>query len=366
MPDKIVNIGHADNVHIEGADGVELSQMSEKLDQVIRDLPDMINSTMIMAFSHFASFGPDEPAYKPIGPVSLKSKREGSINIGDVVMSHWKIIQCIGKGSLSTVYEAHHTDHGSSYKSAIKVIHSSLRYSPIAGQNDIDTTTVNGAYMIQNELNHMMEFKGTGYIVDYEDHETITNPDGSQDVIVRMELLEPLSSILRSKTLSRGEVIRVGIDICKALEFLNNSNLVHRDVKPSNIFLTKWGGYKLGDFSAATKLGDQQEIDQIGTLRFMAPEVYNEKPFSSNIDTYSLGIVLYELLNGNRMPFESKHPSPEDRESALHKRYSGKPLPKIPGVDKPLQAVVLRACAFKPEDRFSSPTEMLNELLRLK
>lgn len=124
--------------------------------------------------------------------------------------------------------------------------------------------------------------------------------------------------------------------------------------------------YKLGDFSAATKLGDQQEIDQIGTLRFMAPEVYNEKPFSSNIDTYSLGIVLYELLNGNRMPFESKHPSPEDRESALHKRYSGKHLPKIPGVDKPLQAVVLRACAFKPEDRFSSPTEMLNELLRLK
>ena len=65
------------------------------------------------------------------------------------------------------------------------------------------------------------------------------------------------------------------------------------------------------------------------------------------------------------MPFEPRHPSPEDRESALHQRYSGTPLPEIRGVDKPLQAVVLRACAFKPEDRFSSPTEMLNELLRL-
>ena len=110
---NIINIGHADNVHIEGADGVELSQMSEKLDQVIRDLPDMINSTMFMAFSHFASFAPDVSAYKPIAPVTLKSKRERSISVGDIVMSHWEIIRCIGKGILSTVYEAHHTDHGS-------------------------------------------------------------------------------------------------------------------------------------------------------------------------------------------------------------------------------------------------------------
>ena len=273
-------------------------------------------------------------------------------------MSHWQIDRCIGKGSFSTVYEAHHTD--SLYRSAIKVIHSSFQYFDI-NRSDITHRVYNASEMIQMELDNMVELRGTGYIVEFEDYETVENSDGSQDIIIRMELLQSLSNVLHhAKSMPRDEIIKLGIDICKALEYCNKANIIHCDVKPSNIYVTKWGGYKLGDFSASTKIGESRDADKIGTLKYMAPEVYCSKPFSPSIDTYSLGLVLYELLNVNR-----KH-DPASKEAALSQRLSGAPLPPITGVDKRLQSIILKACSYNPEDRFSSPTEMLNELLKLR
>ena len=139
--------------------------------------------------------------------------------------------------------------------------------------------------MIQMELGNMVELKGTGYIVEYEDHEAVENADGSQDIIIRMELLHPLPEVLRSKMLPRDEVVKLGIDICKALKYCEKDGIIHGDVKPSNIYVTKWGGYKLGDFSASLKTEDSRNSNRIGTLKYMAPEVYNGKPFTGNIDT---------------------------------------------------------------------------------
>ena len=359
---KIYNIEHADNVNFDVSG---LFETADKLNQAIDRIPGLIETTIAMFFSKSASdrLVSDTIIKDSNGrfmPVSLRSKQEESYSVGDIVMSHWQLDQCIGKGSFGSVYEAHHTGHGSHYKSAIKVVNSALLSSPISEDKDITRWDFNASSMIQQELDNMVELRGTGYIVDYEDHETVTYSNGSWGIIIRMELLQPLSYSLYSKPMSRDEVIRLGIDICKALEFCNRSNIIHHDVKPSNIFLTKWGGYKLGDFGASTKITDSQNQDQMGTLKYMAPEVYCGKPYSPNIDTYSLGLVLYELLNVNR-----KHDL-ASKEAALSQRLSGAPLPPIPGVDKRLQSVILKACSYKPEDRFSSPTEMLNELLKLK
>ena len=92
----------------------------------------------------------------------------------------------------------------------------------------------------------------------------------------------------------------------------------------------------------------------------MAPEVYHGKPFSSNIDTYSLGLVMYHMLNRNRAK------NTVSKEATVSQRLSGESLSLLSGVDLHLQSIILKACSYKPEDRFSSPTEMLNELLRLK
>ena len=361
--EKIYNIEHADNVNFDVSG---LFETVEKLNQAIDRIPELIDSTIAM-FPKYDSnrLLVDTVTMDSRGlftPVSLRSKQEETYSIGDIVMSHWQLDQYIGKGSFSTVYEAHHTGHGHDglYKSAIKVVNSVLLSSPISEDTDITQYDFNASSMIQQELDNMVELRGTGYIVDYEDHETVTYSNGSWGIIIRMELLQPLSDTLQSKQMSRDAIIRLGIDICKALEFCNKSNIIHRDVKPSNIFITKWGGYKLGDFGAAIKITDSQNQDRMGTLKYMAPEVYCGKPYSPNIDTYSLGLVLYELLKTNQKNDLAA------KEAALSKRLSGAPLPPIPGVDKRLLSIILKACSYKPEDRFSSPTEMLNELLKLK
>ena len=337
--EKIYNIEHADNVNIDLSG---LFDSAEKLNRAIELFPGLIETTIAMFASN-----------KQMTPGSIKNRYRSSCNVGDIVMSHWKIDRCIGKGSLSTVYEAHHTSH--QYRSAIKVIHSSFDFFDIL-KSDITHRIFNADEMIRMELDNMVELRGTGYIVEYEDHEAVENSDGSQDIIIRMELLEPL----RGKKMTRDEVIKLGIDICKALEFCDKFGIIHCDVKPSNIYTTKWGGYKLGDFSASIKVGDPPGVNQIGTLKYMSPEVYQGKTFSSSIDTYSLGLVMYEMLDG------SQTRSLEDREKALSRRLSGQPLPPLPGVDRKLQSIISKACAYDPKDRYSSPTEMLDELLKVR
>lgn len=348
--EKIYNIEHAEHVHID------VSGLSE-LFEAMKGSPEWLEYTIAMLGSK------NHVDKRPMAPGSIKSLQKGDYNVGDIVMSHWQIDQCIGRGSIGSVYEVHHTGYGRLYRSAIKVINSDVSFSPLTERDEKTHTTLDASYRIQQELDSMVELRGTGYIVDYEDHEKVTYSDGSWGIIIRMELLESLSSVLREKKMARDEAVRLGIDICKALEFCHNSHIVHCDVKPSNIYVTKWGGYKLGDFSASGRFDNRQAHDRIGTLKYMAPEVYQGKPFSYNIDTYALGLVLYELLKrdqGNQMnSFSSK-------EAVLSSRFSGEPLPPIPGLDKPLQSIIMKACSFNPEDRFSSATEMLDEFLKLK
>lgn len=388
----------------------EYSQLVEKLDSVIDNIPELIRTSIAMVFSdrivdnaidlpaNVVSHGtdiddfwpddvnwPNDPTLPltPLAPVSLQSKSEDPYRVGDVVLRHWKIVRCISQGSYSTVYEAHRTVHGVTQKSAIKVIHSAIRSVPIGNGyrlkdfsatttteiNNPASQTFNASDMIQNELAHMIALKGTSYIVSYEDHDIVDLPNGSQDTIIRMELLEPISKVLHSTTLTGDDVVQLGIDICKALELCVDINIVHRDVKPSNIFLTQWGGYKLGDFSASTTIGEQHKTGQIGTLMYMAPEIYRGEVFSANIDTYSLGLVMYELLNGKKIPFLCEDGAYSDsslEQDALSRRLSGEPLPKIPGVSGPLQSVILKACAFDPAERFQSPLEMCRALEKLR
>ena len=106
-------------------------------------------------------------------------------------------------------------------------------------------------------------------------------------------------------------------------------------------------------------------LSKKGTYTYMAPEVYKGEAYGSTVDIYSLGIVLYRLLNGNRTPFLPAAPAPithADRENALAKRFSGAPLPVPSHATGRLAEIVLKACAYDPRDRYSSPRQMRQEL----
>jgi serine/threonine protein kinase len=129
------------------------------------------------------------------------------------------------------------------------------------------------------------------------------------DIQIRMERLKSLQAKMAEGPLSAEEAAKLGVDVCAALTACEQYSLIHRDIKPANIFVDRWGHYKLGDFGTARAQGSGSTMTQkAGTELYMAPEVMRGGHYDKRVDIYSLGLVLYQLTNGNRLPF---YPAPE-------------------------------------------------------
>lgn len=216
----------------------------------------------------------------------------------------------------------------------------------------------------------MARLKGAVNIVYCDDVRTIQHDeDIGWDIYFKMELLTPLVSALPSPV-DESQVFKVGVDICRALVMCQQANVVHRDIKPQNIFVAKDGTYKLGDFGVAKRIeGTGSASERTGTYRFMAPEVYNGEYYGSKADLYSLGLVLHWMLNECRSPFlplPPVLPTEKAERIAKNRRFSGEPIPAPAHGSKELQRIVLKACAYDPKARYQSAEEMLHDLEALK
>ena len=115
------------------------------------------------------------------------------------------------------------------------------------------------------------------------------------------------------------------MELCKA------NNIIHRDIKPGNIFVSRFGTYKLGDFGIAKQLErGAGTLSSRGTYDYMAPEMFRGQRYDASVDIYALGIVLYKLRNRNRAPFldpTADRVSSKERDDALRKRINGVSFP---------------------------------------
>ena len=294
--------------------------------------------------------------------------------IGSIVFDKWKICRELGQGSYGTVYEIQREDFGGVYKAALKVItvpQSGKELQSVLDEGMTPPQAKQYFYSVVEDIGRecaiMSRLKGTGNIVSYEDHAVLRHPDGiGWDILIRMELLHPLLPYVYQHPMARRDIIRLGIDICKALELCQRYNIIHRDIKPENIFISDNGDYKLGDFGIARTIERTTSgLSKKGTYSYMAPEVYIGKKYGFSVDTYSLGLVLYRMLNKNRGPFLPQPPEAityDNREQALARRMSGEPLPRPFYGEGRLGEIVLKACAFDPKDRYSSPQQLRQEL----
>ncbi len=290
------------------------------------------------------------------------------------IFGAWKIIRLIGEGSFGKVFEIEREDFGVTYKAALKAItvpanESEVREVMAEGMDEASVREYFGTFVqdLVKEFALMSKLKGNSNVVSYENHQVIPHKDRiGWDILIQMELLTPLNEYTRTHTVTRQDVIRLGIDLCKALELCQKYNIIHRDVKPENIFISDAGDFKLGDFGIARTVEKTTSgLSKKGTYTYMAPEVYKGEAYGSTVDLYSLGIVLYRLLNGNRTPFLPAAPAPithADRENALVKRLSGAALPPPGHGEGRLSEIVLKACAYEAKDRYSSPVQMRHEL----
>ena len=313
----------------------------------------------------FAPATPAAPERKPAASIPYDMSR---------VWPEWTLEQQLGRGSYGVVYRAVRRDSKVESYSAIKIIKiptdpseiDSLRSEGLdeEGTRSYFQGIVDG---FVSEIQLMESLKGIQNIVSVEDYRVLSDADDiGFEIYIRMELLTPFNVHIRDNPLGEEEVISLGRDICSALEICARSGIIHRDIKPENIFVNSFGHYKLGDFGIARKLENATGgMSQKGTFNYMAPEVATGTDYDARVDIYSLGIVLYRMLNSNRLPFldsEKQVLDPNERKNAVDRRIRGEALPPPCNASPAMADVILRACAHDPGRRFASAKEMKKAL----
>lgn len=184
------------------------------------------------------------------------------------IWPEWEIVDQLGEGSYGKVYKAVKRENGKSVFSAIKVI--------AVPQNDAETEslkleglddTAARTYFqdivndFADEIKHMESLKGNPNIVSVEDSCVIERTDRvGWNIYIRMELLTSFNEFASDKKLTEAEVVKLGTDICHALEVCSTKGIVHRDIKPENIFISDSGDFKLGDFGIARQLSSTMSV----------------------------------------------------------------------------------------------------------
>ena len=288
----------------------------------------------------------------------------------------WKIVKYLGGGAYGKVYEIERNISGMQERAALKIVSRPKDESEIEedDKNGYDHESIVAKYteILQDyiqEYKLMKELQGQSNIVSCDDFALEKNPNGiGGKIYIRMELLTPLQKVTKERLLSEEEVIKLGKDICKALILCENRNIIHRDIKPDNVMISSFGDYKLGDFGVSKVMGHTTAGTMTGTEGYIAPEVLHMEKYGKEVDIYSLGIVMYWLLNNRRMPFieATGKLTPSKVNEASLRRYQGEKIPAPYKGSAELKQIVLKACEYRPKDRYTSAQEMYDALDSLK
>jgi serine/threonine-protein kinase len=167
--------------------------------------------------------------------------------------------------------------------------------------------------------------------------------------------------------LPQQRAIEIIADACQALNFSHQHGIVHRDIKPANIMISKANAVKVMDFGIARAIADSsnrmtQTAAVIGTAQYLSPEQASGQNVDARSDVYSLGCVLYELITGEP-PFVGDSPV-----AVAYQHVREDPVPpsqRHSGITPELDAVVLKALAKNPDNRYQSAADMRNDLIRV-
>jgi tRNA A-37 threonylcarbamoyl transferase component Bud32 len=254
-------------------------------------------------------------------------------------LGKYRVLEPLGRGGMARVYRAYHPQLDRYV--AIKVLRSDL----------------------VDEEEFLARFKREARAVATLRHPNIVqvfDADTRGDLYYMvMELLEgdTLATRLtdyraRGERMPWGEVVRILLDVLDGLAYAHSEGMIHRDVKPANILLTRRGQAVLTDFGIAQIVGGTKYTVTgalMGTLAYMAPEQGLEGQCDARSDIYALGIVFYEMLVGEP-PYDAETPL------AILMKHVNDPLPlprqHDPSIPLPFERVILKALAKRPGDRY--------------
>ncbi len=281
------------------------------------------------------------------------------------MVSHYRILQELGRGGMGVVYKAEDTKLGRLV--ALKFLPEELTRDPQA----------------------MERFRREARAASMLDHPNICTiyeiDEADGQPFIAMQFLEghTLKEHLAGRTLQTNELLEIAIQIAEALQAAHVKGIIHRDVKPTNIFLTQQGRLKVLDFGLAKLVPPRWRVSgavgtpkqaaavttdeltspgaALGSLAYMSPEQLRGESVDERADIFSLGVLLYESLTG-RLPFRGE--TWVDIQYAILRQSPAPMRSLVPGISPAWEQLVERCLAKAPEQRYGSLAEVLEALRR--
>ena len=295
----------------------------------------------------------------------------GRLRKYEPLWENWYIDDYIGEGTFSVVYKIKNS------ALSIEGEYGALKIIPITIENETSGNYESRINLIEEKKNNavkeiqiMMQLKKSPYIVDCKNYaiKEVFDDDGIKigyDILIQMDYYQCFSKKLSKMTsiLSEDEIIKLALHIGNGLKDAHDSNIIHRDIKPDNIFIDNEGNYLLGDLGVSKQcdIYSTSKSTTTGTPPYMAPEIYKKASYNKTVDIYSFGLTLYQLLNNNCLPFTNSESNANDIENAIYRRLDGEPFaPPATGSSK-LKQVVMKACQYNSTDRYQDINDMIND-----
>ena len=298
---------------------------------------------------------------------NIYNKEERMFKMATTVFGTWEVGKPLGTGTYGKVYEI--TNHDGT-KGAYKVMK-----IPVELKDSPDSFPKKTQEMCLKEVKRdilgsikylQLNDKGK-YFASYEDYSFTPSDDFKTLTLkIRMEWLMSLSEITAQTALSEDEILRLAINVCNCLEQCRKMNYVYANLKPNNIFITP-KRCKLGDFgNFGYYEPSNMNVSMRKTQEYMAPEMIKFGEINYTSDTYSLGLIMYSLLNNNRLPFIPKYEKTvgiNDINTAIEKRCNNYIFPDPDNGSLAIRKIITKACSSSPSARYQSPSEMKEDLL---
>mgnify|MGYP003098645743 FL=1 len=281
-----------------------------------------------------------------------------------------EIVQCLSTRGGTSVYIMRSTKSGQTY--ILKHI------SVPESQTQVDALIYTGAAASPEEAQKYYEQVVADYQKELETLEALSSSPNldcyrsyqiepkeevvGYDVYLLAEFRKTLSDYLGENAMTQLTAVNLGMDLCSALVDLRAAGLVHRDVKPSNIYLSAQGHFVLGDLGIA-KIDELKYCSMPENMlsSYSAPELFDlVGTIDPTTDIYSAGLILYRIFNGNHGPFEDEQTTAR---AADKRRVTGEALPAPMYADYEMAEIILKACAFKPEERYATPEDFRQALV---
>ena len=291
----------------------------------------------------------------------------------------YEVKEKIGTGGFGNVYRVERTNIVGNVNRALKVITLPEDNQYLEILNSMGGDYGKADQYLKTELDRvvneirvfsMISEKDNHHIVSYYENDIEKTEKYKYNIYILMELMMPLDKWLYENNITVSQAIDISLDVAKGIKICHDNNIVHRDIKLNNIFVSKDGKFKLGDFGISKKIGELTRSHTIkGTPHYIAPEIYvkNEK-YSNSSDIYSLGILMYYLFNKRRYPFYPNYPEVykrEDEDRAFYERMQYEKLDYPICAPDSVAEIILKAME-KPGKRYKNISNLIADLEKAK